>query len=390
MVWTGKGTRLMFARNAVFTIAMLSICWQLTAQQTQPAAPPPATPITLNLTDVAPDAAIAQLVKQTSYPIAPLSDAQWQQTVLARVSIKCENAPFWQAFRDICNQGGVGLYTGGYGDRRLQLVPARQFSSYTLLKCPACYSGAFVFLLHTITRNNAVDLSAPQNVSRRMQIQLAGLAEPKIKLVQGTYSPEIDEATDDKGKSLLMPSTPANPRNSMAPARGLMWQMSLPLQASAESEKIARLRGRAHVLVQTKSESFEIPNVAKTTNVTKSAAGYTILFKQLTKLDGRYQADVTISRENLDPRQAWQIINTFSVKLIDAASGQECPFSGAQPVQRPPTTRPTNQVDLKLMFHAREPRRGEAEAVPSKLVWEFITGTQEITIPFDFRDILLP
>jgi len=376
---------------AVSIVLGLSAHWT-PAQPTQPAAPlPGASLVTLKLSEATPDIAFAQLAKQSGFAIQPLNENYWQRTLLGQVSLTADRMPFWQAFREICDRSGVMLYSTSYGDRRLLLVPAKHNGSANFMKSPAAFSGPFMIAVETISRSSTVDLSAPQTIHRNMQLQLRGLAEPKLKLLQASYYAQLDAALDEKGASLL-PSSQGNPR-SMSPVRGVSWIMYASLQSSTPSERIALLRGRAIALIQTSSETFEVKDVAKARDLTRTVAGCRVTFNRLTKLDDRYSADVVLSRDGLMPAQAGELLAHASARLIDGNSGYIYPplaVTGWRPATGPATTRPVGPIELKLQFSLRaDGRRTDADQ-PTTLEWELVTGTQELVVPFEFRDIALP
>lgn len=378
--------------------AMLGILWfgftvTALAQETRPALPA-ATLVSLKLTDATPDAAMAEIARQSGYPLVPYDDRAWQATIFGKVSLSLDKAPFWAAVREVCGQGGVSTYFSGYGDRRIMLLPTRQGGQANHMKCPASCAGPFMIVVSRVQRSGYVDLSNPQNISRSTSLTLTGFCEPKIKLVQHSYYGEVDEAVDEKGLSLA-PPTRGRPQVSMNPMRGLSWNMYVGLQSPpGAGDKLARLRGKARVMMQTGSTVVEIPNVLKAKGVTNAAGGYSVTLKMIAKTEEqRYEANVTVSREGgFDPKQINELASYPMAKLLDA-QGREYVMigsSGWRAPTGPASTRPVTQMDLKLQFYRYDGRLSDAAGEPVKLVWEFTTGMQEVVIPFEFTNIALP
>ena len=394
------------SRIAACTLGFLVVLsFQGMAQEAPPTMPAP-TLVSLNVNDGVADAVFAELSKQSNYPLVPFDERAWGNALLPRVTVSLENAPFWKAMREVCAITGVTLYSSGSGDRHIMLMPVRQGRQPNSMKCPAVFSGPFMLVAASIQRSSYVDLSVPDKPNRNAGLTLVGYAEPKIKVVRTFYSAEVDEAVDEKGNSLLGPQAQGQ-RTVMAYGRvgtgsGLTWQMYVGLQTPpGTGEKIAKLRGKAKVSIQTKSEVLEIPDILKAEDVTKTVAGYTITFKKLTKTnDTLYSADIVLSREGgLDQQQISELMTSPSARLIDEQSGQE--YAGMtggwgggnirvvvnNPGVRGGADAQGGKQEIKLQFYARNRIAG---AEPTKLVWEFTTEAQELAIPFEFTDLPLP
>lgn len=387
-------------RHPTFTAILVLVLAADTAfaQTTQPGVPlPAATPITFKMSDESADAAIGQIVKQTGFAIQPANEYTWQQAILGRVSVDFGKTPFWAAFREVCAKSGVTIYSGYHGERRILLTPSRS-SGNNLMKCPASVNGPFIIMVYQIQRQHAIDMANPQVISRSISVQLMGFSEPKLTVVRSGPYPQIELAVDDKGNSLVPPNRAVS--RELSPARGLAWTMYANLTPPADAgQKLAKLRGTARIAVQTAAKHAEISDILKARNITREIEGYQITLVQVTNNEGRFTAHILLGRDGLDANLLQQFVQGISCRLTDAQSGREFACTGIThgelrppraPITRTATIRPT-QIELKLQFSPRETgRRREEPVEPTKLLLDLTTGTQELAIPFEFSDILLP
>ena len=356
------------------------------------------TLITLKMTDVRPEAVMAEFAKQSGYEIQPGNDSMWQQGNLPNVSVAIDQQPFWAAFKQFCTDAGLVLYNSGSGSRAIQLAPSNQYGGSSLFKCPASANGAFLVLVTNLQRTNSVDLSNSQNIQRNMSMQMQVMAEPKVRIVRFSYNPELTEAVDDKGNSLLIAGRSYDGGMNMSSSRGLMWNVSSSLQYPANAgQKIAKLRGRMRVMAQVRSEKIEIPDVLTAKDVSKTLDGHRMTLKEVKKTsDRQYQLTIVFYRDSMDQQKFYEMVNNPTVRLLDS-EGREFSFNGNYGGNSS-----GEQSEMKLGFSQGSPggiirrRIGDAGtpapagSEPAKLVWELATSTQEIFVPFEFTDLPLP
>lgn len=342
--------------------------------------------VTLDLKDATPQAVFEEIAKQTGYDVHAYNDSLWQQVNNTKLSLKIDKQPFWVAMREACGNTGVTLYNSGGMERRLQLMQASQVGQ-NIMKYPAVVDGAFMVVISNLNRTNSVDLANPQNISRSMNLQLLVCLEPKVKVVRYSYMPDMEEAVDEKGNSLLLAG-----RNRYGPNwnsnRGLILNLNTPLSYPKDAgEKIARLKGKVKMEILTKSETLEVADIMTAKDVTKTIAGRKIVIKEVKHTNDRYyQVHVVFYRENMEQQAFYDMVNNPAVRLQDDA-GREYTYNGYNS-----TNSSGDAYEVKMMFYRRGPNRpGEVEAgEPSVLMWEIPTGTQEVAIPFEFTDLPLP
>lgn len=398
-------------RIFILSLAMLSFLLpRALAQDTRPALPEP-TLVSLKLDNVAPEAALDELSRQTGYPLTPLDERQWKTwaSTAPMISVSLDKVPFWAALREVCSKSGLTAHGGGYGSggtaRGITLIPQREGAG-NYMNCPVSLSGPFMVIANGINRSSYADLSRPQAAQRTMSVQMLAFFEPKLKVVRFGYVPDLEEATDEKGNSLL----PNNPARGQ-PVRQVM--ITMPRGAVSNiyatlgwpremGEKIARLKGTLRVGIQTRSDTLDVPDVMKAGDVRKMLGSVEVTFKRLSKLNERqWQAEISIAKQGeLDQKTLSEFMSNFSARLTDEQEGREYIYYGGGAWQAMPADPRggavrvgvvpalANPYDMKLSFYYTGQDKVVGE--PTRLTLELTTETQELAVPFEFRNVAVP
>ena len=289
---------------------------------------------------------------------------------------------------------------------------------------PASIHGAFMTVITQLQRLNVADLANVPKVNRTLTMTLSVYVEPKVKIVKWASVPDMAEAVDEKGHSLLaVPAAGAQPpaaaRAAWSYGRAMGW-MAVPLvYPQGAGEKIASLKGTIRVVAQLKGEKLEIPEVTKAENIEKTVGGRRMLLKGVKRLnEWQYQATVVFYKDTLDAQQFQDLVTSPGMRLVDA-DGQEFLSAGAMsggvwlgggggpggaramlmqpggapnPAPAQPAADKTESEVQLTFFRQGQVRAGQAGALaePLKLVWDVDTESKEIAIPFDFKDLPLP
>jgi hypothetical protein len=362
---------------------------------TQPADPAPLaqahpdsladpTLLTLDRKEADPRAIFAEIAWQSGYDIQPYRHENWDQAYLPNISITANQQPFWQVFRTACLRADLSLVNIDEAPRVFRLNPARQGGN-NVMQYPSSVSGPFLLAVTAIEKTDAVDLAQPETLHHSLSMRLGVLVEPKVKVLRYAIQPRVDEAVDNQGHSLKK----ENPiTRSMNAPGGILLNMSLPLQCPDHpGDKIALLRGSIQLTVQDGSQIIEIPDILNATDITRSADSMTLTVKKVARQpDRQYSADAIFTRGSMDRNAFMQLMQKPPIWLVDA-NGREFPYHGysGNGGSR------GQKVELTLRF-ARPNRGGDEDAVgkPVKLVWEVATGTRQLTVPFEFKNLPLP
>src|SRR5262249_49520322 len=144
------------------------------------------------------------------------------------------------AMKEICNKIGVSPQNNGM--ERDVVIMDRNAGGRIWGEAPYVTSGPFLVVANYINRSNYVDLNQPKNVRRNCNVQLTIYAEPKMRVLQGSYNARIDEAIDDKGNSLVVPGAAGD--NQMQAGGSWVWSLSANLMPQPNTgDHIAKLRG---------------------------------------------------------------------------------------------------------------------------------------------------
>ena len=342
--------------------------------------------------------AFAELAKLSGYTIEPYSGGGNNPTKYGNVSVTISNQPFWAAMREVCTRGNVSLYY--YGDDepgKILLMPSN-YGQQNMMKAASSIQGPYLSVVTNIDRVNTVNMGAPDQTDRKVNLQIHTFAEPKARPIQYSYQPVIDEAVDDNG-NLMVPDAKDRQTN-MQSNRGISWYayVQLPYPKSNPGKRIARVRGHIDAKVQLQSEPWEIADPLKAAETSKTIAGKKYTFKSLKPAEGgsgggtepRYTVELIVGRgADEDPQQFQQTaFNTEPVlKLSDGSNGRYQSYSSGG-------SGGTDSVTRQFTFARRNSgARASADAEktqPNKLVIELPTATQDVPIPFELVDMPMP
>ncbi len=335
--------------------------------------------ITLHLKDAKPAEVFAQLGKQAraEFPTWPRNLFQ-QFGANTQITIDADRANFWTVFKEACQKAGVFPQQIG-NDRRMTL----QQGSSPYWNGPSVTSGPFLIVANRIYRSNSVELSNPGNVQHDFQLTLSAFVEPKIKVVQSSYNVNVTEAVDEKGNSLV---TANRMYDGMSSGQQWMWNMSANLNYPENAGKtITKFKGSVKFMVQTKSETLDVPDILTVKNLQKTVAHRRMLVKECKKNGDQFEVSMTIYRDGMSAAD-WNAIQNpgYTVRLLDkegrslSANGWGGGGGG-------------NEMSYNWTFN-RNTWGGDEGKVgePHRLVWEIPLETKEQNISFEFKNLPLP
>jgi hypothetical protein len=343
--------------------------------------------ITLHLKDATPEQLFAAIAKQARCEFPTYPKNLWNQNRgmfggapnnAPSITVDYDRANFWTVFKDACKRTGV--YPQQYGnDRRMTLGQGQ--SSYW--NGPSHISGPFMIVANRIDRSNSVDLASPNNVQHAFSISLSAFAEPKVKVLGSSYNVNVDQAVDDKGNSLVATD---NVMNGMSNGQQWMWNLNARLNYPENAGKTIKVvKGSVKFVVQTKSETLDIPDVLTAKNVTKTVANCRVMLKEVKKNGEQYDVQMTIYRDGMN-QQEWNGLQYpgYAVKLVDK-DGKSLSAQGWGGGGGP------NELNYNWNFTRNSWGGDDGKAgEPARLVWEIPTETRETTVSFEFKDLPLP
>jgi hypothetical protein len=281
--------------------------------------------------------------------------------------------------KDACAKSGISLkYPTDTATPKIIL--SRDNQDWTTY--PTTATGPFLVSLIGLHRATTVDMRKPADLQKTFYAKFTIFCEPRVRLLRGSLGAKIEQATDDKGNSLVPKDAPAEqPLNFITSwVYNLEGKLDYPKDPGT---KIAQLRASAKFIAQTKSETIEYADPLTSKNVTKTVAGRKIIIKEVRRTPEEYEATVTFVRGEI-PQAQWEqtLFPGNSLRLVDAdgkivlAKGFGLGGKG-------------DESTFVFKFE-KEPPRGSRIGKPIKLVWEIPTETRELPLTFEFKDLPLP
>jgi hypothetical protein len=299
------------------------------------------------------------------------------------VSVNLEDVSFWQAIKELSGKTNVTLQRVGM-DRELVLV---QGQGKPWLNLPTAEHGPFLVVAHSAYLSHIADLTTKE-VRRGCTIRFTVYAEPKIKVLKGLYSAEIEEAVDENGA----PLAPQQARpDRMATNSSWAWSMNAILTPPpGVGERIERLRGSGRFIIQTRSEKAEIDDILNAKGVVKVIQNDRLVIKEVKTTGVTYTVHLALERGGPSGGGAalaadWNENNlAATLRLVDANGD---PLTRRNYASGGVTD---EQVSMNLIFSRQDWNGNVSAGEPVKLIWEVPTETAEISVPFEFRDLPLP
>jgi hypothetical protein len=330
--------------------------------------------ITLHVKNAQPADVFAEISRQSFAPIPTAQDNMWDQGGYPRLTMDVDRKPFWEVVPIVCQHFGVDLRPDQHGLRLSRGGLQMQGLSHI--------EGPFLIIANQISYSRTRILGPGQREHSNFGINMSIYPEPKITVIRGGGTVELDEVVDDHGNSLI---PPGNRRN--ATWGGFVgfggWNIYAPLQYPPKNPgaKIVRFRGTTTFNVQTKVQELHIDDVLHLKPTSTSVQGIQITLQSFQKKDEGYELRVLVNQPNF-ASPAWQLLMEqiqFRLRILDSR-GNELDHRGMS------TNANANRFELSLEFGSPP---GRAAREPSQLVWDIPTETKSLVVPINFTNIPL-
>ncbi len=339
------------------------------------------------------------LLRDGGLPTAA-ADKQHLSPAAGSVRVTCDlvDQPFMLAMKEVCRLAYLEPVYDGAEARPLQRVQfaVRRADKATTrpswVDAPACSHGPITFVALDATRISDTNLDPPDAPpNRRLQLHLLALADPRVRLVRIGSTLEIDQASDERGLSLLGPKPGDRPAADLVRDQGRWsWEITTQpmLYPPADSHTIALLRGRLRATVVTKVEKIAFDDLARPIEGERTVGGIRMRFGNV---DGNgTRLALTVYRDNLPDPQWDEVRVGFNSEFVHATDAQGREFAAS--VQINPIGR-NDAYQGPIIF--RPPRWTPKEKLPpptrpTKLVIDFPTEVEDIDVPAEFKDLPLP
>ena len=336
--------------------------------------------VTIHMKDATPQQVFAELSRQANTELRVSPAGLWESRSWPRISVDIERQPFWLAMKEIC--GKVGVAPQNNGVEREMVLMDKQQAGRSWGDAPVSAHGPFLVMATAVNMYASRDFNQPAVTRRSCNINLLVYAEPKIRVLQGSYAARVDEAVDEQEQSWTMPGQAAE---GMQPNMTWVWPLSISLMPpDSGGKKLARLRGTGRFVIQTRSEIAEVPNILEAKNVTKVVGGKRFTLKEVRRAGDSYIVTLTLYRSGWNPNE-WNYMYPQNIfKLLDG---------DGKPLVRTSNTGGGGggeQVDISIHFQRQNWNPNDNSGEPARLVWEVPTETREVVVPFEFADLEMP
>lgn len=299
------------------------------------------------------------------------------------ISIDVERVSFWKALREITAASGVGAAPYAQsGQFELQIIARGNFN---LDSDQMVTQGAIAIVPQSCQQMRMINYMNGGKQSY-ISLQLAALAEPKMRVLSANTAAWLKECVDDKGNDLAPKFRPGGvPMNSMR----AQWVWPLQTQLTDLPNlgtKIVRLRGELTLIVQVSSQLFQIDDLSGVHDRSVESGGDTIVFRGFTQTATKEnKLDISISGEMSQNPWGWQsmFISSPAFQIMDARD-RPLNFERTESVTVSP-----NQVSFSLYYMSPGGAQSNV-AGPVRLRWEVPKDTKHITVPFEMHDLALP
>ena len=357
-------------------------------QNAQPTTQP--TLLTLHVRDIAPKALLQELSKQSAARMTLSPPDLFDKSFIPNVTLDVDRLPFWTVLERLSRKTGLEpVFSPEDPYPRFQLG----LGGGTFWEEPHVVAGPVVLFADDVERTNVVELGRTRHrFDRELVVNLMAFVEPGLRTLYASPHVKVLQAVDEMGRSLA-PTTddPTDLSEDDGAASGLFaWNLAVPLEVRPDqaSQKVARLKGRTSIRLQTGELRIEIENVMKTRNVVRVANGAPFTFRSLKKADIEYILQINLRRDKTSTA-AWRDLH-YSIYSGQMALYDEQGRLVASRATENGGDYGQSKIDATLRF-VREPGISDPKAgEPFKLVWLAPTAGTDVPIDFELVDLPIP
>lgn len=313
--------------------------------------------------------------------------------------ILVEKKAFWAAMKEVCETYNIypQLYNygrSGVGNQRICMTQHNNpWGNH-----PSCVTDLFLITANSINRSSYINLGNPEAnrnnaAGDSISVNFTIFADPKLRLGPVSSQFKLEEAKDENGLSLIRAGNENQYYGGYRESqRTSIWQASASLiRPENAGERIASFKGTLQATIYTKIEKWEVADILKAKDVSKTFGATTYTIKKVTASTNKYPSyTVELSVSTTAPVNNFGSNNNFdtnSAQLLDAegniysVNGWSGGGSGSRMDRSMTFSAPRNYVDGVEVGTAGE---------PVKFVMELPTATKDVSIPVTFTDLPLP
>jgi hypothetical protein len=350
------------------------------------------TLVTVKLANATAQEAFDALRKQSSVPVNPYTATQWATFNKKTSPVNIVRQPFWLAMRELQNIWNFrvenypvrpGLTLMPYSDERGDRIQS---------------IGPCLFSINGLNYARSVSFGRDGKVVPANDFSISGRAflDPKIQVLRGSSYYQIDEAIDEKGRSLRRDAT----STPLATETNLI-RLNVPLQAQDGIRKtLSRLKGTLGFVAVTRHETWEVPNALQVRDVVKTITRDGVeerYFVDAVRKEGDdYHVQITVSRPRNEVRRTVRLSNGRNLVIVESSHYEQVRLLDAQNRDWPRLTyrvqnqgdRQTSIISTTIIFRKRA--GADEVGAPAKLIVSVPSQWREVRVPFEFKDLPLP
>lgn len=332
--------------------------------------------LTLHFKNAPPSEVFAEISRQCFTPLLTMPDNLFQQEPFPAVTVDADHQPFWAVVPKICRQLGVDFrhYQGGM---RLMRSGGMQSDGVSQIE------GAFLVIATQISYSRT-RLFASKAEQTQFGMQIAVYPEPKLNVLRGNGSIQVEQAIDNNGNSLLPEGAATN-----RVWGGFMgfggWSLYAPLHYPKNiGTRLARFKGSTAFVIQVDSQKVEIPDLANFRPTTRFIYDMPVSFDEFKKEGDAWKLHLRVNQTNFGGAAWQQFMDGVQNRLqVLDANGNVLDHRGMS------TSTNNTAMDMSLDFARSNNSTGQLSGDPTRLVWEVPTKTRELTVPIEFKDLPL-
>lgn len=334
------------------------------------------TYLTLHFKNAPASEVFAEISRQCAAPIRTAPDNLFQAESFAKVTVDADHQLFWAVVPRICRQLGVDFrhYQGGMGLMRDGGMPGEGASRV---------EGAFLVVATQISYSRTRNFARPGEQTQ-FGMQVAVYPEPKLNVLRGSGTIQIDQAVDDRGNSLV-PEAPSV-RNMWG---GFMGYGGINLFAPLHypkniGKRMTRFRGTTAFVIQVESQTLDMRDLAGFRPVTRIIYNMPVEFQEFKRNGDAWQLRLHINQPNYGSAD-WQQLMEGVQNRLQILDSQGTPLD-----RRGMSTGSSNgTIDMTLDFARSNGPNGQLCGDPARLLWEVPTKTRQLTVPIEFDNLPL-
>jgi hypothetical protein len=229
----------------------------------------------------------------------------FEKSTIGNVTLDFDRQPFWAAMEEFSRKTGLEPVVSPedpYPRFQLGLGGGAFWAE------PHVIAGPVVIFANEVERTNTVELGKVKHTfERELSVNLTAFAEPGLRVLYASPDIKVLRAIDEKGKPLTVaPEDPVDAGAQNDAESGVFtWNLAIALNSPADPavQKIARLRGRTSLRVQTAEQRVEVDDVMRVRAVTRNVAGAPFIFRSIKKADIEYILQLNLRRDKVSESQ---------------------------------------------------------------------------------------